>query len=99
MDLPSDPQDATRFDEAPAHFNRFDDRYEPLVDLSGKGIVCYGPGYRPLCGEESLRTEYTDYPAQVNGCDECLENELSGLGATAKQQMKEIATTNTDLGI
>ena len=36
-------------------------------------VVHYGPGDRPLCGSESMPAVYTDEPALVSGCRECLE--------------------------
>ena len=35
--------------------------------------VHYAPGERPLCGAEGWTASYTDDPAQVQGCDDCLE--------------------------
>ena len=62
------------FDDAPTHQDRFDDRYEPPpVDPAGEGIVHYGPGESPLCGEEFDLAVLTDDPSQVVGCNECLE--------------------------
>ena len=37
------------------------------------GVVHYGPGDRPLCGSESMTAAYTDDPALVAGCADCLE--------------------------
>ena len=62
------------FDDTPAYFEDFDDRYEPMpVDPPEEGTVHYGPGYRPLCGEEDELAIHTDDPHQVAGCDDCLE--------------------------
>ena len=36
-------------------------------------VIHYGPGDRPLCGDESPFAIYTDEPDQVAGCEECLE--------------------------
>ena len=36
-------------------------------------IVHYGPEDRPLCGSESMTAAYTDDPALVAGCADCLE--------------------------
>ena len=59
------------FDDTPAHF---DDRHEPPpVDPPEEGIVHYGPGDRPLCGDESPYAAHTDEPGQVAGCRDCLE--------------------------
>ena len=59
-----------RFDDTPAHYDGFDDRYEPPpVDPPEEGIVHYGPGNWPLCGKESEPTVHTDDPHQVTGCD------------------------------
>ena len=62
------------FDDTSVNFDGFDDRYEPpAADPHDKGVVHYGPGYRPLCGAESRFAAHTDDPAQVSGCPECLE--------------------------
>ena len=37
------------------------------------GVVHYGPGDRPLCGTASMTAVYTDDPARVAGCRDCLE--------------------------
>ena len=37
------------------------------------GVVHYGPGDRPLCGNYAVTAVYTDDPALVSGCRECLE--------------------------
>ena len=36
-------------------------------------IVHYGPGDRPLCGNDAVTAVYTDDPARVAGCADCLE--------------------------
>ena len=62
------------FDDTPAYSEDFDDGYEPPpADPPEEGIVHYGPGNRPLCGEESPYAVYTDEPDQVAGCQDCLE--------------------------
>ena len=43
------------------------------ADPPEDGIVHYGPGHRPLCGNESPFAIYTDEPNQVAGCADCLE--------------------------
>ena len=35
-------------------------------------MVHYAPGDRPLCGSESMTAVYTDDPALVSGCIDCL---------------------------
>ena len=50
--------------------NNFDAMF---ADPPEDGIVHYGPGHRPLCGNESSFAIYTDEPAQVAGCADCLE--------------------------
>ena len=62
------------FDDTPAHLEDFDDRYEPPpVDPPEESMVHYGPGDRPLCGNESPFAVYTDEPYEVDGCEDCLE--------------------------
>ena len=62
------------YDDTPVDFDEFKDSYEPpAVDPHEDGIVLYGPGYRPLCGEESELAVHTDDPGQVAGCEDCLE--------------------------
>ena len=62
------------YDNAPAHFDAFDDHYGPRpVDPPEEDIVHYGPGDRPLCGEGSDLAVHTDGPHQVAGCGDCLE--------------------------
>ena len=36
-------------------------------------IVHYAPGEHPLCGNDSITAVYTDDPALVAGCADCLE--------------------------
>ena len=62
------------FDDIPEHLDHRDDRYEtPPVDPPEEEIVHYGPGDRPLCGNESPFAVDTDEPDQVAGCRDCLE--------------------------
>ena len=62
------------FDDTPEHFDHRDDRYEPPpVDPPEEGNVHYGPGDRPLCGNESPFAIYTFEPDQVAGSQDCLE--------------------------
>ena len=37
------------------------------------GVVHYGPGDWPLCGEGGLGAVHTDDPHRVAGCGDCLE--------------------------
>ena len=61
------------FAETPAHFDGFDDRYEPPAAAPhDEDVAHYGPGYRPLCGEEPELAVHTDDPAQVAGYEDCL---------------------------
>ena len=63
-----------QFDDTPEHFDHRDDRYEPPpVDPPEEDVVHYGPGDRPLYGNESPYTAHTDDPYQVAGCHNCLE--------------------------
>ena len=56
------------------NFDDFNGRYEPRsVDPPEEAIVHYGPGDRPLCGDESPFAVYTEEPDQVAGCEDCLE--------------------------
>ena len=50
--------------------NNFDAMF---ADPPEDGIVHYGPGDRPLCGNNSMTAVYTDEPNQVAGCPDCLE--------------------------
>ena len=36
-------------------------------------MIHYAPGDHPLCGTESLTAVFTDDPAAVAGCADCLE--------------------------
>ena len=56
-----------RFDDTPEYFD-----HSPLVD-QGPEPVHYAPGDRPLCGNESITAVYTDEPAGVTDCAECLK--------------------------
>ena len=47
-----------------------DPDYTPDED---RRVVHYGPGGRPLCGNDAVTAVYTDDPAAVSGCRECLE--------------------------
>ena len=63
-----------KFDDTPAYFEDFDDRYEPpQVDPPEEGMVHYDPGGRPLCGTDSHLTVHTEDPHQVAGCHDCPE--------------------------
>ena len=66
-----------RFDDTPAYFD-----HSPLLDQGpepdytpdeGTGVVHYGPGDRPICSDDSMIAVYTDDPAAVAGCSDCLE--------------------------
>ena len=66
-----------RSDDTPEGFSQ-----SPLVDQGPEldytpdeysRVVHYGPGDRPLCGNDSVTAVYTDDPARVSGCRECLE--------------------------
>ena len=61
------------YDDTPEHFDHRDDREPPPVDPPEESVVHYGPGDRPLCGNESPFAVYTDEPDQVAGCEDCLE--------------------------
>ena len=64
----------SNYDDTPAGPRDFDDMYEPPpVDPPEEEVVHYGPGDRPLCGNEGFAVVYTDEPDQVAGCEECLE--------------------------
>ena len=67
-----------RSDDTPEGFSQS----PPLVDQGPEldhtpdedgGVVHYGPGDRPLCGNYAVTAVYTDDPALVSGCRECLE--------------------------
>ena len=66
-----------RFDDTPEGFEP-----SPLVDQGPERdytpdeysrVIHYGPGDRPLYGNESVTAVYTDDPNQVQGCEDCLE--------------------------
>ena len=66
-----------RFDDTPEGFD-----HTPLLDQEPEqdytpdedgGVVHYGPGDQPLCGNENITAVYTDNPAGVTGCADCLE--------------------------
>ena len=40
--------------------------------MATTGTVHYAPGDRPLCGNDSMTEVYTDDPALVAGCADCL---------------------------
>ena len=62
------------FDDTPAYSPDFDDRHEPPpVDPPDEDVIHYGPGDRPLCGNESPFAAYTDEPKQVASCQDCME--------------------------
>ena len=49
---------------------------EPEMDYTPdeySRVVHYGPGDRPLCGNDSVTAVYTDAPALVAGCGDCLD--------------------------
>ena len=66
-----------RFDDIPEgfdHDHRMDQEPEPDYTPDEDGdVVHYGPGDRPLCGNDAVTAVYTDDPAAVSGCRECLE--------------------------
>ena len=66
-----------RFDGTPEYFNRSPlMNQEPERDYMPDGDdtrVHYAPGDHPLCGTESMTADYTDDPALVAGCADCLE--------------------------
>ena len=66
-----------RFDDTPEYFDRsLLMNQEPERDCMPDGdddIVHYAPGDHPLCGTESMTVVYTDDPAMVAGCPDCLE--------------------------
>ena len=62
------------FDESPAGYSNFHDRYEPPpIDPPEEEIIHYGPGDSPLCDNDCANAAYTDDPALVAGCADCLE--------------------------
>ena len=42
-------------------------------------MVHYGPGDRPLCGDESQHTVQSYDPTQAAGCSDCLVQVAQGL--------------------
>ena len=59
-----------KVDDRPSH----SERYEPSpLGAIRRDIVHYGPGNRPLCGEDDDLVQHTQDPHQVSGCEECLE--------------------------
>ena len=58
------------FDDRLPHGDR---RQAPPAEAPSRGIVHYGPGYRPLCGEDDELALHTQDPHQVAGCEECIE--------------------------
>ena len=67
-----------RFDDTPEGFDP-----SPLVDQEPEwdytpdegtdAAVHHGGGNAPLCGNDSMTAVYTDDPAAVGGCGDCLE--------------------------
>ena len=55
----------------PSPANSLDQENLTIEDVSIK--VHYAPGDRPLCSNESMTAVYTEDPAAVSGCRECLE--------------------------
>ena len=53
--------------------NLDDHRGPTPTDLSAQDIVHYGPGDQPLSGADSWLAAHTADPAQVQGCEDCLE--------------------------
>lgn len=71
---PSFGHPGRNFGDTPVGIDAFNDQHEPPpVALPEEAIVHYGPGYRPLCGEEDELAVHTDDPHQVIGCDNCLD--------------------------
>ena len=58
------------FDDMLPHGNRWQ---APPADPPSRGTVHYGPGHRPLCGDDDELAFHTQDPQQVVGCEECLE--------------------------
>ena len=77
-----------RFEDTPEgfdHDHRMDQEPESDYTPDEDGdVVHYGPGDRPLCGSESMTADYTDDPALVAGCPDCLE--LAGRGPRRGQR-------------
>ena len=77
--------------------------HEPKLSLDPpeEGIVHYGPGDRPLCGNNSITAVYTDEPNQVAGCADCLElvaedlKDLDTHGGYCLHCRREITTTGS----
>ena len=64
-------------DDSPEYFDRAprmdqEPERDHTPDEDG-GVVHYVPGDRPLCGNDSVTAVYTDEPAAVAGCADCLE--------------------------
>ena len=74
--------------------NNFDAMF---ADPPEDGIVHYGPGDRPLCGNESSFAIYTDEPAQVAGCSDCLELVAEDLKDLDTQQEATASTAGVRL--
>ena len=73
-----------RSDDTPEDFDT-----SPLMDQKPEqndtpdedgGVVHYAPDDRPLCGNDSMTAVYTDDPALVAGCADCLELVAEYLG-------------------
>ena len=74
-----------QFDDTPEHFDHRDDRYEsPPVDPPEEDVVHYGPGDRPLYGNESPYTAHTDEPIPggrlPGNCLELVDDDLQDPG-------------------
>ena len=53
------------FDESPAGYSDFHDRYEPPpIDPPEEEIIHYGPGDSPLCDNDCANAVYTDDPPE-----------------------------------
>ena len=83
-ELPLGPHPGRRSDDTPESFDT-----SPLMDQGSErdytpdedgGVVHYAPGDRPLCGNESMTAVYSDDPALVAGCADCLELVAEYLG-------------------
>ena len=66
-----------RFDDTPEYFDPSSPMdQEPERDYTPDedgDVVHYAPSDRPLCGYDSMTAVYTDDPAAVAGCPDCLE--------------------------
>ena len=69
-----------RFDDTPEGFDRRtlmgqgpERDYTPAEE---GGVIHYAPGYRPLCGNDSMTAVHTDDPALVAGCLELVAEDL-----------------------